>query len=164
MRLSVMSPAAVLAAVAMVLLGSCSSSGVAPPAAFEDCTDQTLQTLAVKVRTDKDSYRPGDVARFRVLVMRAAQTDEVGDGISQDVGPVEGAEVALGVTVKGVSLAGGGISDEDGRTTIRMSIARRVPTGSADVLASATAETVDVHCVPKEAGHVEKPDLFRIVR
>ena len=154
----------VLVALASVLLVSCSSSDEVPPAAFEDCIDEALPTLTVKARVADNAYRPGQVARFNVLVKRAVQTDDHGDGASQELTPVEGADVALGATIDDVHLTGGGTTDADGRATIKITVANYVPAGVADVIVSTTADSVDVHCVPHESGHVEKPDFFRVLR
>lgn len=162
MRISTISKATLLTFVMGAVMVGCASS--TPPAAFDDCAEESLPTLAVKTRVTKNAYRPGEVATFKVRVMRSAQTDEHGDGASREVGPAEGAEVTIGVTVKDVTLGAGGITDEDGRATVKMTLKRYVPAGVADVIASATAESVDVHCVPNESGHVEKPDLFRVIR
>ena len=164
MGLSAMSKAGALVAVVSVLLVGCSSSDEAPPAAFDDCTDEALPTLTVKARVANDAYRPGQVARFNVLVKRAVQTDDHGEGASQELTPVEGADVALGATIDEVSLTGGGTTDADGRVTIKLTVADYVPAGVADVIVSATADSVDVHCVPQESGHVEKPEFFRVIR
>ena len=155
--------ASALIALASVLLVGCSSSDEVPPAAFEDCMDEALPTLSVKARVADDAYRRGQVARFNVLVKRAVQTDD-GGGASQELTPVEGAEVALGATIDDVSLTGGGTTDADGRTTIKLTVANYVPAGVADVIVSATADSADVHCVPHETGRVEKPDFFRVLR
>lgn len=164
MRLSAISKAGALVAVVSVLLVGCSSSDEVPPAAFEDCLDEALPTLTVKARVADDAYRRGQVARFNVLVKRVVQTDDHGDGASQELTPVEGADVALGATIDDVSLTGGGTTDADGRTTIKLTVANHVPAGVADVIVSATADSVDVECVPHESGHVEKPDFFRVIR
>lgn len=163
MRLSARSKAGVRVALVSVLLAGCSSDEI-PPAAFEDCVDEALPTLVVKARVADDAYRHGQVARFNVLVKRAVQTDDHGDGASQELTPVEGADVALGATIDDVSLTGGGTTDSDGRTTIKLTVGNHVPAGAADVIVSATADSVDVHCVPNESGHVEKPDFFRVIR
>jgi hypothetical protein len=162
MDIKVISRATLLVLVSAVLLAGCSSE--TPPAAFDDCADESLPTLAVKARVTQNAYRPGDVATFKVLVVRAVQTDEHGEGARQELGPVEEAEVTIGATVKDVTLGAGGTTDEDGRATVKMVLQRYVPAGLADVIASATSETVDAHCVPNESGHIEKPDLFRVIR
>lgn len=164
MRLSAISKAGGLAALVGMLLVGCSSSDEVPPAALEDCVDEALPTLVVKARVADDAYRHGQVARFNVLVKRAVQTDDHGDRTSQELTPVEGADVALGATIDDVSLTGGGTTDSDGRTTIKLTVGNHVPAGAADVIVSATADSVDVHCVPNESGHVEKPDFFRVIR
>ena len=164
MRLSAVSKAGALVAVIGVLFVGCSSSDEVPPAAFDDCVDEALPTLVVKARVADDAYRLGQVARFNVLVKRALQTDDHGDRTSQELTPVEGADVALGATIDDVSLTGGGTTDADGRTTIKLTVGNHVPAGAADVMVSATADSVDVHCVPHESGHVEKPDFFRVIR
>ena len=163
MRSATISKATLLTLLVGALMVGCSSSPPSP-AAFDNCVDESLATLAVKARVTKDAYRPGDVAIFKVRVVRAVQTDEHGEGPSQEIGPVEGAEVAIGATVDDVHLTAGGTTDEDGRATVKMTLQSYVPAGLADVIASATSETVDVHCVPNETGHIEKPDLFRVVR
>lgn len=162
MRIKVISRATSLVLVMGVLLAGCGSSDT--PAAFGDCVDENLPTLAVKARVTQNAYRPGQIVTFKVLVMRAIQTDEHGEGPRQELGPVEGAQVAVGATVKDVHLTAGGITDADGRATVKMGIQSYVPAGVADVIASATSETVDAHCVPNESGHVERPDLFRVIR
>lgn len=164
MKILDVSKAVVLFAMTSVLLAGCSSPEGSPPAAFEECADESLPTLVVKVRTAKDAYRPGEFARLRVLVQRAAQTDEHGEGPSQEVGPVEGAEVTLGATVKDVTFGAGGTTDENGRARIKMKVKRYVPAGVADIMAAATLELIDLDCAPKETGHVEEHGLFRVIR
>ena len=164
MRLSAISKAGLLGAVVSVLLVGCASSDGVPPAAFEDCKDDALPTLTVKARVADDAYRHGQVARFNVLVKRAVQADDQGDGASQELTPVEGADVALGATIDEVRLTGGGTTNADGRTTIKLTVENYVPAGVADVIVSATAHSVDAHCVPYETGRVDKPGFFRVIR
>ena len=164
MGITFVSKIGALIAITAVSLAGCTGSDEPPSAAFEDCADEALPTLAVKARATRDAYRPGQFAVFKVLVNRAVQPDEHGESGSYAIGPVEGAQVGLGVSVADVSLTGGGTTDEEGRTTIKIMIARYVPAGVADVLASATADSSDLECVPSETGHVEKHGLFRVIR
>lgn len=126
------------------------------------CADpvEPTRTFAVKLRVLDDEYRIGEKARFRVRVHRI-----VG---GQDVGPVEGAEVAVGVSLGDVYLWGDGMTDSYGRTSVEVALKRYAPAGPADVWASASRlVAIDLPCnsqLENEYGSVTKRGLFRVVR
>lgn len=118
------------------------------------------RTFAVKLRVLDDEYRIGEKARFRVRVHRI-----VG---GQDVGPVEGAQIAVAVSLGDVYLWDGGVTDSSGRTSVNVALKRHAPAGRADVSASASKPTgIDTPCQSQleyEYGSVSKRALFRVVR
>ena len=126
------------------------------------CGDRVepTRTFAVKLRVLDDEYRIGEKARFRVRVHRILG--------GQDVGPVEGVQVAVGVDLGDVHLRDGGVTDSHGRASVEVALKRYAPAGRADVTASASKLiAIDVPChsqLEYEYGAVSKRNLFRVVR
>ena len=133
------------------------------PRAFEDpCADEGLATLDLSVTPSRYMYAVGDVAHFNIVITRSLKTDEHEEG--EDLGPVEGADVMLGLSAGTTTLGARGITDPAGALGLSMRIPAGTPRGPADVLAFAKKETVDVECVPHESGHFDAEGLIRIRR
>ena len=126
-----------------------------------DCADpiEPTRTLGVDVKVLDGRYQLGEKARFRVRVHRVVE--------GQDLGPVEGARVAVGVSLGDVYLIGGGWTDESGRTVVKVALRRYAPPGLADVLVHASKFIADLPChmnYEYEYGSVEKLGFFKVVR
>ena len=121
-----------------------------------DITD----TFSVTVKVDEDLYALGETAKFYVQVNRVVE--------GQDLGPVGGARIGVGVTLDDVHLIGGGITGEDGRSVIKVRIKDYASPGLADVWVSASKRLIDVpgcHLQYEyEYGDIEKLRLFRVSR
>lgn len=133
------------------------------PAAAEPCSrpheTQATRTFEVRVSTAQDVYVVGETIRFRVGVTRTI------DGVV--VGPAEDAQVAIAVGIEDTFLYGGGTTDARGRALVKLRLKKNTPAGSADVVAFAYRETVDLPChsdLEQETGDVEERNLFRVVR
>lgn len=133
------------------------------PRAFEDaCADDRVDTFNISVTPSRDVYAVGEMARFEVQVTRAIKTDEHEEG--EELGPAEGVDVALNLNSGSVSLTDEALTDAEGKARIDLRLPLRARPGAADAFAVAEKETVDVECVPHEAGHFHAEELIRIVR
>jgi hypothetical protein len=120
---------------------------------------QPTRTFDVQVKVLADEYTLGDTAQFRVKVIREL------DG--EALGPVENAQVGVSVSLGDVVLAGGAVTNADGKASVGVELKRYAPTGLADVRAYAQKETVDLPChsdLEREYGDVEQRRLFKVVR
>lgn len=156
---------AMICALLVVGPAAVASAAVAGPRVSKDgwgsgCGEQVepTRTFAVKLRVLDDEYRIGEKARFRVRVHRILG--------GQDLGPVEGAQVAVAVSLGDMNLWVDGVTDSSGRTSVTVALKRYVPAGRADVSASASKWiAIDVPCHSEyEYGSVTKRGLFRVVR
>ena len=145
--------------VGVILLGSL-VAGTAG-ASQQQCTTphegQPTRTFSLSVRALDDAYEIGDTAKFSVRVRRVAH--------EENLGPVEGAQVAVYVSRADIVAAGGAITDGEGRAIIKVQLKRNMPAGLADVNVYASRQTVDHPCHSEyeyEFGDVETQDLFRI--
>lgn len=129
------------------------SSILAPAAKAAGCSPISVDTFAVKVKVAKRVYSIGQTARFHVTVTRQVA--------GTDLMPAEGAQVVLAVTSRGVSVGGGGTTDANGYSLVKVPLADHIRVGPADV--SVTASREPAHCV-QEAGGIEVQSLFRILR
>lgn len=159
-RIGAVALALAIAALAWVVVRS--PGGI--PRAFDDvcADDDQLATLNVSVTPAKFTYTVGDVARFKVQVMRAIKTDEHEQG--QEVGPAEGVDVRMGLTIGDKILSADGITDDTGLARINVRLPSDTPRGTADIVAFAEREIADVECVPHEGGHFDAENLIRIRR
>ena len=126
---------------------------------LNDGTHSPNHTFVVKVRVLDDKYQLGEKAKFRVRVHRVVE--------GQDLGPVEGAEVGVGVTLGDVYLTGGGMTDAEGRTLVKVALKKYAPAGLADAFVYASKLVTDVPChleYEYEYGEVRKLGLFKVVR
>ncbi|MDQ3963228.1 MAG: hypothetical protein M3277_04840 [Actinomycetota bacterium] len=159
-RVGVVAVALLLGAVAWVAVRS--PSDVAPRAFDAACSDNRLSTFNVTVTPSKQTYVVGDVARFKVAVTRAAKADEHDEG--EEVGPAEGADVKLGISIGTMTVAAEGITDPTGLARLSVRLPTKMPGGHADVVAFAEKEAVPHDCVPHESGHFDAEDFVRIRR
>ncbi len=155
---------------ALLVVGPAAIASAAVPGAHvsskdgleSGCADpvEPTRTFAVKLRVLDDEYRIGEKARFRVLVHRILG--------GQDVGPVEGAQIAVAVSLDDVTLWDGGVTDSYGRTLVKVALKRYAPAGRADVSASASKLiAINIPChsqLEYEYGSVRKREFFRVVR
>ncbi len=137
-------------------------SSVAPRAFDDACADNRLSTFNVSVTPSKQTFAIGDVARFKVFVTRAIKADEHDEG--EEVGPAEGADVKMGVSVGTITLAADGVTDATGLARLRVRLPPTMPGGRADVVAFAEKEAVPHDCIPHESGHFDAEDFVRIRR
>lgn len=120
---------------------------------------EPTRTFDVRIKVVEDVYRLGETAQFRVKVTRALH--------GQRVAPAEGAEVSVTIDLGDVTLAGGAVTNDEGRALVKVLLRDHASTGWADVAAHAHKHTVDVPChseLEQEFGSVEKGDLFKVVR
>ena len=142
----------------LVLSGSLVS---AAGASQLDCVHkgEKNRTFQLTVRALENVYKIGENAEFRVRVARVI------DG--QELGPVEGADVSIEISLGDVSLFGGSITDEEGRALVKVRLKKYASAGSADVYAQARKQTADIPChseLEYEFGDIELKGLFRVVR
>ncbi len=145
--------------VGVILLGSL-VAGTAG-ASQQQCTNphdgQPTRTFAVSVRALDDAYAIGEVAKFSVRVRRVVH--------KANLGPVEGAQIALYVSRGDLVAAGGAVTDADGRAIVKVQLKKYMPAGPADVNVFASRQTADHPCHSEyeyEFGDVEALGLFRI--
>lgn len=159
--------ASISALLAVGLMGSASVAALHPTAVGKSggqpaCANETepTHTFVVNVKVLDDEYRVGQKAKFVVRVKRVVA--------GRDLGPVEGAQVGVGVALGDVYLRDGAVTDSNGRAVVEVSIKRYTPAGWADVGTQAWKMTgIDIPCNSKleyEYGDVTKLGLFRVVR
>ena len=133
--------------------------------AGDDCADGSLETLTVVGRAERALYRVGETARVMIEVERSADSPaSVGDAASDPrPGAVEGASVGLGMTLRGVHMAGSSITDEDGHAVVAIRIKKSAGPGWANLSGLATKELASHPCPVNEQGVLEAKRMFRIV-
>ena len=129
----------------------------------------TLNSLHVDAGRLKRSYRRGDVMTLKVRVSRPSENDPVGLGVSMDrpvSNAAENVNVGVGVSVGRVFLLGYGLSNEEGKTTVRVKIERYTPVNKvAHVQVYAYYEQANTPClVIEEQGYEAIPNAFRVKR
>lgn len=120
---------------------------------------EPTRTFDVRVEVRKAVYQVGDVARFDVTVTRKL------DGVV--VGPADGANVMLGVSLDDVFLGGGSLTDSEGQAVVQVRLKSYLPQGSADVLGYANKRLVDLPCNSRfeyEFGDFLETNFFKVVR
>ena len=129
---------------ALAVLFVALSLAVAPAAsAAQNCgnDDQEIdaQTLTVELAAAKKVYRVGQTATFTAQVTRDLQTAELSKA--------EGAIVTVFLSVGDVLVAGYGVTDATGVTTIPVKLRRYLPAGKADVTSGAHINHVEQPCL-----------------
>ena len=127
-----------------------------------------LRTYKVEVKPAKKSYKVGDVAQVHVAVTRPAEEDPLGQGIpveSPESFPAEGVNVGIGLRVGDIFLFGHNVTDAEGRTTVKVKIARYAPAGKASADAYAWKTQVDSPCARvEENGYTQVQNIFTVLR
>lgn len=126
-----------------------------------------LKTLHLEVSPAKESYRIGEVAKFKALVTRPAKEDPAGQGIPMErpyVTPAEGVNIGVGLLFNGdVFLPGFGITDEDGKVTLKVKIMNYVKPGTVHASFFAWKSMVDAPCLRvDESAFLPFPDIIRV--
>ncbi len=113
----------------------------APARADRPCqTAQRQRTLELKVRSQDNTLRLGDTAKFSVSVVRDAEQILEDQRISgaRDRGfvaermPAEGADVIISLS-NDFAVYGGSVTDEDGKATVKVRVDRHMKLGRADL-------------------------------
>lgn len=126
-----------------------------------------LKTLKLEASPAKDSYRIGEVAKFKALVTRPADEDPLGQGIPMDrpyVTPAEGISIGVGLLFNGnVFLPGFGVTGEDGKVTLKVKIMDYVKPGTVHASFFAWKTMADLPCARiDETGYLPFPDIFTV--
>lgn len=153
---------ATISAVLVLGVAGAASAAGSTAGSSSRCMDgsERTRTFDVKVKVLDEVYRLGEKAEFQVRVHRVV------DG--QDLGPVEGADVAVGIELGDVYLIDGGTTDAQGKASVKVALKQYARPGLADVTATASKlVAADVPCHfgdEYEYGDTKKPGLFRVVR
>ena len=167
------------ALLASLLPGSSASAG--PAASPLPCSGRALdvmrhgleqiqlKTLDLEANAAKQSYKIGEVAKFKALVTRPAKEDPLGQGIPMDrpyVTPAEGISIGVGLLFNGnVFLPGFGVTDEEGKVTLKVKIQNYVKPGTVHASFFAWKTVADLPCARiDETGYKPVPDIFRVVK
>ena len=126
-----------------------------------------LKTLHLEANPAKDSYRIGETAKFKALVTRPAKEDPLGQGIPMDrpyVTPAEGISIGVGLLFNGnVFLPGFGVTDEEGKVTLKVKIMNYVKPGTVHASFFAWKTMADLPCARiDETGYLPIPDIITV--
>ena len=154
---------------ATALLGGLSAAA-APSASA--CSPRSAEfvnvvTLHVAVKPLAKSYRKGQSVPVKVVVTRPASEDPAGLGLSYErpVGrPAADVNVGIGISIGRSFLPGFGVTDNQGRATVRIKLPGYVPSGkTADLRAFAYKTAVKTICVTvEEQGYQSVPRAFKV--
>ena len=126
-----------------------------------------LKTLKLEASPAKSAYKIGEVAKFNALVTRPADEDPLGQGIPMDrpyVTPAEGISIGVGLLFNGnVFLPGFGVTDENGKVTLKVKIMDYVKPGTVHASFFAWKTMADLPCARiDETGYLPIPDIITI--
>lgn len=136
-RAHILRPAlAALAAMLVALL----VPGAAAEAATAACSGRSsggmvtrLRTFTVEGQPTNKSYKVGTTAVVKVTVTRPGQEDPLGNGIplnSPVSFPAEDVDVFVGLYLGNFYMYGVGVTDEEGKATIRVKLNPNAPAGN----------------------------------
>jgi hypothetical protein len=143
----------VAAAFALLFAASPASSAAAPGVCegphYLDVYRVEITPLAPKIER-------GGIAKVAATVYRF-----VGE---HDLVPAEGANVVVALSAGDFTRAGGAVTDEQGKATVKIRLDRRFPAGWADAGARATRRPADLPCeLVQEAGGVHVERFLRVL-
>ncbi|HVF53657.1 MAG TPA: hypothetical protein VNC78_08645 [Actinomycetota bacterium] len=127
-----------------------------------------LRTFYVDVQIPKKTYRVGQTAIFNMTVTRPAHEDPLGNGIPVDPPqsePAEGVSIGVGLIIDDVYLFGLGVTDTEGKSSIKVKLKSYTPAGMAQARAFAKKNVADSPClVIDEIGYRPMPDAFKVIK
>jgi hypothetical protein len=148
-----------IAGSASAALDQSGTSHYQAPTACSSGDKSSMETLRVRLAAAERVYSLGEKAKFFVKVNRVVA--------GQDLGPMRGADVRVGVTLGDTYLMGGGITDALGRVVVQVKLERLAGPGIADVSGTASSLVAELPChlaYEYEYGSVEKLGLIRVDR
>ncbi len=151
---------------AMVAAGPITAAPIPAPCGAGATEIVQLRTLNVVAKVSKKVYKVGETAIFKITITRPAHEDPAGQGIPVDpptTQPAEGISIGVGLIVDDVYLWGLGMTDEAGKTTIRIDLKSYTPAGTAQARAFGKKNVVDSPClVIDEIGFLPMPNAFEV--
>jgi hypothetical protein len=162
-----------IAAITSLMVGALSTGA---SAGGRHCADVTIRARAffIEDKWSAKSYRIGDTIKVNILITRTSDKDPVTDEGQELPGdrpvrePAEGVNLGVGVFVGDVYLDGGGLTDANGKATVKILVQDYVKPGVADTRIYAYKRYLDdipARCVIlEEWGMKEQPGTFKITR
>lgn len=133
-----------------------------------------LKTLHIQIKPPKKVYKIGQVVKIPVTVTRPGEEDplDMGQPVERPfVMPAEDVNVGVGLVVNDVFLPGFGITDAEGKTTIKIKVEKWVKPGKAHASFYAwRVPTVGPVALETVCARVEEwgfrpiPNLFKVIR
>jgi hypothetical protein len=157
--------------IALVLAASVVALAPTQPAGACSMRDQALDyvtpnTLHVDIKPFDKRYSRGEKVRATILVTRPAEQDPAGLGIDTPrpvTQPATDVNVGIGIVVGAAFVPGYGRTNNNGKVTVGIKLARYVPAGTATVRAYAYKQRANTPClVVEEQGYRSKPNAFRV--
>ena len=157
-----------LVAVLLLTVGTACGDSEPRPRSFgagDDCADASLDTFVVSGRALKARYRIGETAKIAIEVERSEDAPDLATDANSDLHPgaVEGAAIGLGMTLRGVHMAGASLTDDKGQALVSIKIKESAGPGWANISGLATKELTNHPCPVNEQGGLEAKRMFRIV-
>lgn len=126
----------------------------------------TLRMFHIEAKTKRKAYRVGEFVKVPVEVTRPAKEDPLKLGLPWErpfVQPAEDVNVGVGLLIGDVFLPGFGVTNEDGRTTIKIKVERYVRPAKADAAFYAWNMMAETPCFNvQEDGFRIYPEMFKI--
>lgn len=141
----------------------------APTAAALPCglNPEPVRTLKVQAKASKKAYRRGTPAEIKVKVTRFYE-DPSDKGYPlplPEAGPAEGVTLSVGIYSADGTIyqTQGAITDDQGKSTMRMKLKPYHEPGPADIQVGARKDHYSEQCITIiEYGYFEKSKFFRI--
>ncbi|MGH2755906.1 MAG: hypothetical protein ACRDLB_15940 [Actinomycetota bacterium] len=128
----------------------------------------SLRDFYIEASVKKKTYRVGDTIQFPVHVSRPAEEDPFGLGMSMNpgsMGPVEEANIGVGLLIGDVFLPGFAITDANGDALIKVKIENYVKPATVDAAFYSWKIAADSPCLRvEENGFRAVPSMFKITR
>ena len=128
----------------------------------------SLRDFWIEPKVKKKTYKIGETVTFPVHVSRPAEQDPFGLGIPTDpgsIGPVDGANIGVGLLVGDVFLPGFAITDAGGDAVIKVKIESYVKPAVVDAAFYSWKIVQDTPCLRiEENGFRAVASMFKITR
>jgi hypothetical protein len=128
----------------------------------------SLRDFYIEPSVKKKTVRIGETAVFPVHVSRPAEEDPLDLGLEMEpgsIGPVEDANIGVGLLVGDVFLPGFAVTDANGDAVIKVKIENYVKPATVDAAFYSWKVVQDTPCLRiEENGFKAVPALFKITR